>query len=236
MTYRTRFSPSTTGGLHLGHIYTALVNQHMAHETGGMFTIRIDDTHIDRVGGRGLEMNRHIERQMRNDMDWLGFEYDLWSCESELQTFFDQWRAVEKHEIEQDTDPDHFIATEPHLVGKPEIHLAPYSPWVTAERVVFDWLQKVNLVIRGEELIPEYTLYCHYCRIWNLPTPHFMYLPRLRVTGDIEISKTKGNYQVSHMRANGYTAKQIIEVVERACLIAPYNGWHVWNLKAEPRL
>lgn len=40
----TRFAPSPTGRLHLGHAYSALFAKECAHQTGGEFVMRIEDT------------------------------------------------------------------------------------------------------------------------------------------------------------------------------------------------
>ena len=44
MKYNTRFNPSISGALHIGHLYMALVNEMEAHRTGGKFIVRVDDT------------------------------------------------------------------------------------------------------------------------------------------------------------------------------------------------
>ena len=40
----TRFAPSPTGFLHTGALFTSLVNKKLAHQTGGVFFLRIEDT------------------------------------------------------------------------------------------------------------------------------------------------------------------------------------------------
>ena len=40
----TRFAPSPTGFLHIGGVYTALMNAKLAHQHGGVFMLRIEDT------------------------------------------------------------------------------------------------------------------------------------------------------------------------------------------------
>ena len=40
----TRLAPSPTGFLHIGGVYTALINEHIAHENNGVFMLRIEDT------------------------------------------------------------------------------------------------------------------------------------------------------------------------------------------------
>ena len=45
---RTRFAPSPTGELHIGGARTALLNYLLAHEKGGKFILRVEDTDIKR--------------------------------------------------------------------------------------------------------------------------------------------------------------------------------------------
>ena len=40
----TRMGPSPTGFMHLGNLYGALVDERLAHQSGGVFYLRIEDT------------------------------------------------------------------------------------------------------------------------------------------------------------------------------------------------
>jgi glutamyl-tRNA synthetase len=40
----TRFAPSPTGWLHIGGVFTATVDQDVAHQSGGVYLVRIEDT------------------------------------------------------------------------------------------------------------------------------------------------------------------------------------------------
>ena len=40
----TRFGPSPTGSMHIGGLYTSLVSRRVAHQSGGLFYLRIEDT------------------------------------------------------------------------------------------------------------------------------------------------------------------------------------------------
>lgn len=42
--FTTRFAPSPTGFLHIGGVYTAMMNEKIAHQNGGTFILRIEDT------------------------------------------------------------------------------------------------------------------------------------------------------------------------------------------------
>ncbi|WP_380058687.1 tRNA glutamyl-Q(34) synthetase GluQRS [Falsihalocynthiibacter sp. SS001] len=61
----TRFAPSPTGPLHLGHAYSAMLAYDMAMQNGGEFLLRIED--IDQSRARP-----HWEAQIYEDLDWLG--------------------------------------------------------------------------------------------------------------------------------------------------------------------
>lgn len=65
----TRFAPSPTGDLHLGHAYSAVLAHHAARAAGGRFVIRIDD--ID--GSRSRE--DYVAASLA-DLAWLGLAWD----------------------------------------------------------------------------------------------------------------------------------------------------------------
>lgn len=66
---RTRFAPSPTGPLHLGHAFAAMVAHDLARAAGGAFLLRIED--IDRARARP-----EWERAIHADLDWLGLHPD----------------------------------------------------------------------------------------------------------------------------------------------------------------
>lgn len=68
MKFRTRFAPSPTGPLHLGHAYSALLAHDMARAAGGEFLLRIED--IDQTRARP-----EWEAQIYDDLAWLGLRW-----------------------------------------------------------------------------------------------------------------------------------------------------------------
>ncbi|PHQ94096.1 MAG: tRNA glutamyl-Q(34) synthetase GluQRS [Marinosulfonomonas sp.] len=68
MNLTTRFAPSPTGPLHLGHAYSALLAYDMAKAAGGQFLLRIED--IDQSRARP-----EWEAQIYDDLHWLGLEW-----------------------------------------------------------------------------------------------------------------------------------------------------------------
>lgn len=65
----TRFAPSPTGLLHLGHAYAAMFARQIASEHGGRFLLRFEDIDITRVRD---EFYLAIEE----DLGWLGIEWE----------------------------------------------------------------------------------------------------------------------------------------------------------------
>ena len=65
----TRFAPSPTGRLHLGHAYSALLGHRFAREQGGRFLLRIED--ID----PGRTREEHVAGIIE-DLSWLGIDWD----------------------------------------------------------------------------------------------------------------------------------------------------------------
>lgn len=69
MRFTTRFAPSPTGPLHLGHAYSAMLAHDMAMDAGGDFLVRIED--IDRARARP-----EWEAQIYDDLAWLGLRWE----------------------------------------------------------------------------------------------------------------------------------------------------------------
>jgi len=65
----TRFAPSPTGRLHLGHAFSALASHDLARRQGGAFLLRIED--ID--AGRSREA---FVEGIGEDLRWLGLSWD----------------------------------------------------------------------------------------------------------------------------------------------------------------
>ncbi len=65
----TRFAPSPTGRLHLGHAFSALFAEQAARREGGRFLLRIED--IDRARCRA-----EFEADNHDDLAWLGLTWE----------------------------------------------------------------------------------------------------------------------------------------------------------------
>jgi glutamyl-Q tRNA(Asp) synthetase len=66
--FMTRFAPSPTGRLHLGHAYSAVLGHARARESGGEFRLRIED--LDPTRSRTEFVDGIFE-----DLRWLGLDW-----------------------------------------------------------------------------------------------------------------------------------------------------------------
>lgn len=88
----TRFAPSPTGLLHLGHAVAALVAHDLAQQSGGRFLLRMDDIDASRC-------RPEFETAICGDLHWLGL---VWQppvrrqsdCLAEYETALDRLRAL----------------------------------------------------------------------------------------------------------------------------------------------
>jgi glutamyl-tRNA synthetase len=87
MTPVVRFAPSPTGRIHVGNLRPALLNWLFARREGGKFLLRFDDTDLER------SREEYVDG-IREDMRWLGLEWDM---EARQSTRFDAYaEAVAK--------------------------------------------------------------------------------------------------------------------------------------------
>ena len=66
----TRFAPTPSGYLHLGHAYSALLAWEAAKASSGRFQLRIEDIDIGRC-------RPEFEQGIYDDLAWLGLHWDL---------------------------------------------------------------------------------------------------------------------------------------------------------------
>ncbi|MDO1559555.1 tRNA glutamyl-Q(34) synthetase GluQRS [Brevundimonas sp. 2R-24] len=69
MVFTTRFAPSPTGRLHLGHAFSALTAERAAREAGGRFLLRIEDIDPTRC-------KPEFEAGILEDLEWLGLSWE----------------------------------------------------------------------------------------------------------------------------------------------------------------
>ena len=65
----TRIGPSPTGFVHLGNLYNAIIGERLAHQSDGVFFLRIEDTDAKREVAGAVEL-------LLSSMDYFGIRFD----------------------------------------------------------------------------------------------------------------------------------------------------------------
>ncbi len=90
----TRFAPSPTGFLHIGNLYGAFADERLAHTSGGVFYLRIEDTDAKRTVPNGIAII--IETLAK-----LGVEFDEGAVINGDNGAYGPYRQSERAEIYQ---------------------------------------------------------------------------------------------------------------------------------------
>ena len=230
MTLNTRFNPSCNGGLHLGHMYVALINEAVAHTSGGRFCVRFEDTAVSSKHLLSLAQQHRIGVAQQEDIAWLGIPVDDWVWQSDIDAEVTRLLREQFNYAPPPDEPWRFT----EIIGN-TFRFYPYAPTLTCRKVVMDWLSGINCLIRGIDLASEFSLYQFFCGMFGLPEPRHIHLPRLQgPEGDV--SKTNGSTTIADLRARGMTPAEVRGLIERACLSNDTLPWALHNLNPEPRL
>ena len=88
MTFVTRFAPSPTGRLHLGHAYSALLAHDVSRREGGLLLLRMEDIDATRC-------RPEYEAAILEDLAWLGLTWPT-PVRRQSEHFTDYASALEK--------------------------------------------------------------------------------------------------------------------------------------------
>lgn len=230
----TRFNPTTNGNLHLGHIYSLLVNEKFAHNNNGKFIVRFDDESPPAMMIPYDKRKKLIAHQ-REDIEWLNIDVDEWQVQSEIHhQVILNLESVGYETMEDVAEGYHILPTNVRMLGTGWLPY-PYVPQQTAERVMMDHMIGVTHLIRGEEFFGEFSLYSYFCEKFKLYIPQFIFLPRL-TSGSGDISKTCGGYTIAEFRGEGYSPLEVKNMIAKAALYWAANGWDLHNLRPNPRI
>jgi len=90
----TRFAPSPTGFLHIGNLYGAFTDERLAHTSGGVFYLRIEDTDAKRTVPNGIAI-------IIETLKKLGVEFDEGAVIDGDNGAYGPYRQSERAEIYQ---------------------------------------------------------------------------------------------------------------------------------------
>ena len=236
MNYNTRFNPTAVGPLHIGHLYMALVNATEACNSGGKFIVRIDDSQkywIHKIG--------------RDEIDRLSCEYrkqlgmfmniDVWEHQSTMPFYKDI--VGDEHEIAKFiSEPMWMHDATVEWIPDSGMRMYPYAPSFTFEKVVWDFYEGVNWLIRGEDIVTESSLYDFFVDIIGIPRMRQTYLPRLRADGrrelmDTTITKSYKTYGLQK-QIDKFGVDRVLSFLKVSCLKDVYGKFTVDNIKWNP--
>jgi glutamyl/glutaminyl-tRNA synthetase len=235
----TRFNPTPTGDMHLGHAYLCFVNEYEAHSRGAKFYVRFDDTQRAwaTMDSSPDEM-RHFAERILDDLNWLGIRVDGAIYQSsemprvhrELENLFRYRRPKEPLQHSE------------YAITKTQIAYYPYAAALVPEKVWMDMKDiRCDHLIRGFDMITEFSLYCYWAEQFGLRQAEHVYLPRLTSVmqgdlsyGDGVLSKTHGKMTVREYREAGMSAAKMQHHLRQCCLGVPDAPWSVENVKRFP--
>ena len=229
----TRFNPTVNGSLHLGHLYLALINEHEAHDSGGKFYVRFDDAQGVYTFGYGKSQIADWEEGMKRDLDQY-MKVDFYTSEADYWMALHQRPAIFRTTVERGT----LFFYKPIPVTKYDGELYPYTPHNTQKKVYLDALEGITHLIRGDDLITEFSLYEYFRDLAGIPQVEHIYIPRLRIS-DLPLapsmSKTFGTYGIASVTRK-YGRDDVIDILRRSCLEDPDKPFAYLNIKEKPSL
>lgn len=224
-----RLNPTTHAGPTLGHIYMALVNEHMAHSTGGNFVFRAEDNQANWLKLLTRARMTEIACEWLELFDWLEIRVDQVCMQSDEE---DECFYAIRHILPHVTERDNY---EPLDYPNMDMELYPDAHWLTAEVVWLDHRNGVDCLIAGNDLLSRFSAYRLIEQLFGYKKfPHY-YLPRL-VDEDGGISKTNGKWQIAEMRDAGWTPSEIRALLAGSCLKDSTMEWRIDNIKSQPKL
>jgi glutamyl/glutaminyl-tRNA synthetase len=240
MQFNTVFNPTTNGLLHLGHLYMAMVNAAEAHNSGGKFIVRFDDDQFMWTALRGKQGdNIEVEDEIEHDLDWAGIDVDEYNSQQVTRIEVDKMLYYLNKGPLPAQETKATMVELPMTITQTLHDPYPYVPWITARKVVEDFMDGITLKIRGEDLATEYSLYMYFCDIWGLPRPLQWFLPRMFMeSGEklTDLSKTRGNWKIKDFRDHGVSFETVRRSMAQTCLKDPSEPWLIRNIKQHPYL
>lgn len=201
----TRLAPSPTGFMHLGNLYVAIANERIAHQSGGVFYLRIEDTDAKRKVEGAVEV-------IHSSLKYFGIGFDEGA---ELSGNYGPYYQRQRAEIY------HAYAKDLVLRG------LAYPCFCTEEE-----LEKTREYQTENKLLPGY--YGEFARCRNLTEEEIYdnlakgkpYVIRLRSQGDVnvkhtfhdavkgEITVTENNQDVVILKSDGIPTYHFAHAVD----------------------
>ena len=241
----TRFAPSPTGQLHIGHLAGCLIDYMVARQNGGKFFLRIEDT----------DQKREVQGSADSTIKWLkvfGFEYDgepvIQSARADIYKKYAE-QLVNEDKAYHDDGAIRFRAPQPkptiewHDLVKGDMRLPGLErdpvilksnglPPYNLAHVVDDTIMGTTHVVRGEEWLVSTAEHIQLFRAFGFTPPHYVHYPVISIVENgnkRKLSKRKDKEAlVENFIADGYPTDSIIEYV-LTLLNTDYEIWRIKN-------
>jgi len=230
--YHTRIAPSPMGLFHLGTARTAYFNWLAARASGGTFTLRIDDTDVNRSDPKYTQV-------VLDAMDWLGLDYSTYIKQSDRTDIYQEvadWFLSKGLAERVDTSilfwpksihiPDAWYdeisktipisGNDRDLMMKCSICLikANGTPTYHFASVVDDIRLGINYVIRGVDHVTNTSRQIAIYNAMNEPLPKYAHVGLL-YQGGKKLSKRDNVASVMWYKEQGYEPEAMLNFMGR---------------------
>lgn len=228
---RVRYAPSPTGGLHVGNARTALFNYLLARRTRGAFIVRIEDTDANR--NRAETEAPHLEA-----LHWLGLSWDegpdvggtygpyRQSERAEIYRGFAQ-RLHEAELAYEDEGALRFrmpsgktsvddlvkgmVVFENALIQDPVIVKSAGGPTYNFAASVDDALMEIDVVVRGDEHLPNTPVQMRILEALGLRSPRYAHVPLILNEHHQKLSKRHDTVSIEEFREIGIQPSAMVD-------------------------
>jgi len=223
----TRFRPTPTGDLHLGHAYVATMNYYWAARSGGEFVLIVDDLSAWAqgvpywAGPPELYAERYAD-----DLAWLGAPPDRVVLSSENVPMHEEVAARCGARKPRLLNGCWFPRTVPPLqeamwgtraagdgLCLPNQRVSfGYCPYYVAARVADDARWAIDAFVRGMDLIFEAAIYDWFCALAGFRTVAQVYTPLVYVQGGNK-QQTDSRRTLRELRDAGYDGPAVLDTL-----------------------
>jgi glutamyl-tRNA synthetase/glutamyl-Q tRNA(Asp) synthetase len=205
---KTRFAPSPTGYLHKGHIWSALCVSAIAKAKNANIHLRLEDHD-------GLRCSKHFSDMIKKDLEWLGFEWQSESIQSERNEIYEKYFKILQEKK---------LLYEVHKTEKPKIMFKDseqgedfavkdaLEQWTYMFAVVVDdFEEKIDLIMRGEDLKDSVDKQISLANVLGRKEmPQFFHHSLIYDSNGKKLSKRDGSEGIFKEREMGVSAKRVI--------------------------
>ena len=223
---KTRFAPSPTGYLHKGHIWSALCVAAVAKAKNASIHLRIEDH--DK-----LRCSKHFSDIIKMDLEWLGFEWQSESIQSERYEIYERYfEILQKKDLLYElfkTDKPKIMLKNPE--GEDFAIKDALEQWTYQFAVVVDDFEEgIDLIVRGEDLKDSVDKQITLAKIiGRTEMPLFIHHSLVYDSNGKKLSKRDGSDGICRERESGAQPKRVLSEICRLMLpdkhIPEEIGW-----------